>query len=46
MKRVCRISLVSLLLLAAASPVFAQDQDVTATLKVGLDTMWVMVTAL
>ena len=45
MKRVCRISLVSLLLLAAASPVFAQDQDVTATLKVGLDTMWVMVTA-
>lgn len=31
--------------LAIASPALAQDQDPTATLKVGLDTVWVMIAA-
>lgn len=35
----------AIILLAVASPAFAQDQDPVATLKVGMDTMWVMLTA-
>lgn len=37
--------LCAIIALIAASPAFAQDQDPIATVKVGLDTMWVMITA-
>ncbi len=34
-----------MILLAIASPVFAQEQDPVAALRIGVDTMWVMIAA-